>query len=75
MINEKMRIDFELNKNVAALISLFVKGSIDDNTYILIIGLLIPTNPVVNPYVYSINEIRLFVNFLNRKIFEDRCLF
>lgn len=45
---------------------------VNDAAYAIIIGLLIPINPVINPYIYSINEIRLLIRFLKRKLNNDR---
>lgn len=41
-----------------------------DRVYAIIIGLLIPLNSVINPYVYSLNELTILIKHISKKIRE-----
>lgn len=43
--------------------------------FVIIIGLLIPINPVINPYVYSLNEMTNLLNSITAVINDFRFYF
>ena len=63
LIVNQLKIEIGIN-------SIISNVTMSDGVYIAIVGLLIPLNSLINPYIYSLNEMTMFIRNTLKKVRE-----